>query len=46
MPGVRMRHDPHVSRLKKPADPAQLASALKGLDVKGETKDETPADDD
>ena len=29
LPGVRMRHDPHVSELKKPADPTQLASALK-----------------
>ena len=29
LPGVRVRHDPHVSELKKPADPAQLASALK-----------------
>lgn len=28
-PGVRMRHDPHVSQLKKPTDPAQVASALK-----------------
>jgi len=29
LPGVRMRHDPHVSQLKKPTDPAQVASALK-----------------
>ena len=28
-PDVRMRHDPHVSQLKKPTDPAQVASALK-----------------
>jgi hypothetical protein len=27
--GVRMRHDPHVSELKKPTDPTQVASALK-----------------
>jgi uncharacterized membrane protein len=33
LPGVRARYDPHVSRLKKPADPAQLASALKGRDA-------------
>lgn len=29
LPGVRTRHDPHVSELKKPTDPAQVASALK-----------------
>ena len=45
LPGVRVRHDPHVSQLKKPADPAQLASALKGVDVTSEAKDETPAND-
>jgi uncharacterized membrane protein len=44
LPGVRVRHDPHVTRLKKPADPAQLASALRG-EVTSEAKDETPADD-
>jgi hypothetical protein len=27
-----MRHDPHVSQLKKPTDPAQVASALKERD--------------
>jgi uncharacterized membrane protein len=32
MPGVRMRDDPHVSELKKPTDPAQVASALKERD--------------
>jgi uncharacterized membrane protein len=32
LPGVRMRDDPHVSELKKPTDPAQVASALKGRD--------------
>lgn len=30
LPGVRERHDPHVSQLKQPTDAAQLASALKG----------------
>jgi uncharacterized membrane protein len=29
LPGVRMRHDPHVSQLNKTTDPAQVASALK-----------------
>ncbi len=32
LPGVRLRHDPHVSELKKPTDPAQVASALRGKD--------------
>jgi len=32
LPGVRTRHDPHVSELKKPTDPAQVASALKERD--------------
>ncbi len=32
LPGVRMRDDPHVSELKKPADPAVVASALKERD--------------
>ena len=32
LPGVRTRHDPHVSELKKPTDPAQVASALKQRD--------------
>ena len=32
LPGVRLREDPHVSELKKPTDPAQVASALKELD--------------
>jgi uncharacterized membrane protein len=44
LPGVRLREDPHVSELKKPADPAQVASALKGLDptsgTAGGTQDE------
>lgn len=29
LPGVRERHDPHVTQLKKPTDPIELASALK-----------------
>lgn len=45
LPGVRVRHDPHVSRLKQPADPAQLASALKGRDVASDAADGAPADD-
>jgi uncharacterized membrane protein len=44
LPGVRMRDDPHVSELKKSADPAQVASALKELDptsgAAGRTEDE------
>jgi uncharacterized membrane protein len=44
LPGVRLREDPHVSELKKPADPAQVASALKELDptsgTAGGTQDE------
>ena len=41
LPGVRVRHDPHVSRLKKPADPAQGASALKERDAAGDASDKT-----
>jgi uncharacterized membrane protein len=33
MPGVRDRHDPHVSELQKATDAAQLASALKRSSV-------------
>jgi uncharacterized membrane protein len=44
LPGVRARHDPHVSRLKKPADPAQLASALKGRDAASDAGREAPTD--
>jgi uncharacterized membrane protein len=36
LPGVRTRHDPHVSQLKKPTDPAQLASALRERDPMSE----------
>ncbi len=43
-PGVRMREDPHVSVLKKPADPAQVASALKELDPTSSAADRPPAD--
>jgi uncharacterized membrane protein len=45
LPGVRMRHDPHVSRLKKPADPAQVASALKERDAAGDAADEATSAD-
>jgi uncharacterized membrane protein len=37
LPGVRERHDPHVSQLKEPADPAQLASALKDRYASGDS---------
>lgn len=36
LPGVRPRHDPHVSQLKKPASPALVASALKERDASGD----------
>jgi len=36
VPGVRPRHDPHVSQLKKPASPVQVASALKERDALAE----------
>jgi uncharacterized membrane protein len=39
LPGVRTRHDPHVSELKKPADPTQLASALKERDAGSEARE-------
>jgi uncharacterized membrane protein len=42
LPGVRTRHDPHVSELKKPTDPAQVASALKERDP---TNDPHPGSD-
>jgi uncharacterized membrane protein len=35
LPGVRERHDPHVSQLKEPTDAAQLASALRQQDAGG-----------
>lgn len=36
LPGVETRYDPHVSQLKKPTDPAQVASALKELDTESD----------
>ncbi len=44
LPGVRMREDPHVAELKKPADPALVASALKERDPLKDTP-APPADD-
>jgi uncharacterized membrane protein len=43
LPGVRERHDPHVSQLKKPTDTAQLASALKDRDASGDSPTQTRA---
>jgi uncharacterized membrane protein len=45
LPGVRMRHDPHVSDLKKPTDPALLASALKERDPGSDAAVATPQPD-
>jgi uncharacterized membrane protein len=42
LPGVRMRHDPHVSQLKKPTDPAQVASALKERDPSSDAGEPNP----
>jgi uncharacterized membrane protein len=42
LPGVRTRHDPHVSELKKPTDPAQVASALKERDSSSEAAEPNP----
>ena len=39
LPGVRPRHDPHVSELKRPTDAKQLASALKATDPTSATSD-------
>lgn len=41
LPGVRKRHDPHVSQLKKPTDATQLASALKDSDGRGDSSERT-----
>jgi uncharacterized membrane protein len=41
LPGVKTRHDPHVSQLKRPASPGQVASALKQRDAASE---ESPQD--
>jgi len=38
VPGVRERHDPHVVQLKKPTDPVELASALKGRAAKTDAR--------
>lgn len=45
LPGVRERHDPHVSQLKKPTDAAQLASALKDRDRGSDSPEQTQPDD-
>ena len=42
LPGVRTRHDPHVSELKKPTDPAQVASALKERDSSSDAVELNP----
>jgi uncharacterized membrane protein len=42
LPGVRTRHDPHVSELKKPTDPAQVASALKQRDASSQAAEPNP----
>ena len=41
LPGVRARHDPHVSQLKKPTDAAQLASALKEKDLSRDSAEQS-----
>jgi uncharacterized membrane protein len=45
LPGVRERHDPHVSQLKKPTDAAQLASALEEQDALGTSRQQTKSDE-
>jgi uncharacterized membrane protein len=44
LPGVRERHDPHVSQLKKPTDTAQVVSALKERASTGESLEQSQAD--
>jgi uncharacterized membrane protein len=44
LPGVETRYDPHVAQLKKPADPAQVASALKELDIESGAAQKSPSD--
>lgn len=44
LPGVRARHDPHVSELKKPTDAAQVATALKERDGGSAAGEEKPRD--
>lgn len=43
LPGVGIRHDPHVSELKKATNPAQLASALKERDPGSESAEPGPS---
>jgi len=45
LPGVRERHDPHVSQLKKTTDAAQVASALKERASPGESLEQSQNDD-
>jgi len=44
MPGVKTRYDPHATQLKKPTDPAQVASALKELDTGSGAAQKRPND--
>lgn len=44
LPGVRERHDPHVSQLKKPTDTAQVVSALKERASTNESSEQSQAD--
>lgn len=44
LPGVRERHDPHASQLKKPTDAAQLASALEEKHALGASRQEIKSD--
>jgi uncharacterized membrane protein len=44
LPGVRDRHDPHASQLKKPTDAAQLASALQEKDALGASRQHIESD--
>lgn len=45
LPGVRERHDPHVSQLKKPTDAAQVVSALRERDATGDLPEQSQPDD-
>lgn len=44
LPGVRERHDPHVSQLKKPTDTAQVVSALKERASTSESSEQSQPD--
>ena len=44
LPGVRERHDPHVSQLKKPTDTAQVISALKERASTSESSEQSQSD--